>query len=32
MTTWRVSIDLVRPLLVSHPAGAQLQWIATNKP
>jgi hypothetical protein len=31
MSLWRVSIDIVRPMLVPHPAGLQVQWNAEKK-
>jgi hypothetical protein len=31
MSVWRVSIDLVRPLLVLHPGGSQIQWLINRK-
>ena len=31
MSLWRVSIDLVHPILFPHPAGLQVQWNAEEK-
>lgn len=31
MSLWRVSIDLIHPMLVSHPSGLQVQWNAEGK-
>jgi hypothetical protein len=31
MSLWRVSVDIVRPMLVPHPAGLQVQWVAEGK-
>ncbi len=31
MSLWRVSIDIVRPMLAPHPTGLQVQWNAEEK-
>lgn len=31
MSLWRVSIDLVHPLLIPQPSGLQVQWNAEEK-
>ncbi len=31
MSLWRVSVDLIHPMLLPHPAGLQVQWNAEEK-
>ena len=31
MSLWRVSIDIVRPMLIPQPTGLQVQWVAEEK-
>ena len=31
MSLWRVSIDLVQPMLMPHPSGLQINWNAEAK-
>lgn len=31
MSLWRVSIDLIHPMIVFHPSGIQVQWNAEEK-
>lgn len=32
MSLWRVSIDLIHPMLIPQPGGLQVQWTAEEKP
>jgi putative metal binding uncharacterized protein len=31
MSLWRVSVDLIHPMLLPHPSGLQVQWNAEEK-